>query len=166
MRNIWQWTVITIGKKVESMAIAKPHSLIGKAFQYEHNSERDQRIDRDLKEMGASDFELKCVDYGAYEKAFDPSSLTFDVDINDPRRTPEQLEQFLAFYNVVDFEPFSTVDMIMLKNTDRQRLMYFAYYYYKVSLKETIRDYCKYLIQKVFVKKQKSDIMKEHLPVN
>ncbi len=166
MRNIWQWTVITIGKKVESLAIDKPHSLIGKAFQYEHNSERDQRIDRDLKEMGASDFEVKCVDYGAYEKAFDPSSLTFDVDINDPPGTPEQLKEFLAFYNVEDFEPFSTVDLINLKNTDRQRLIYFAYYYYKVSLKETIRDYSKYLFQKVFVKKPKSDIIEEHSPVN
>ena len=86
MRNIWQWTVITIGKKVESRAIDKPHSLIGKAFQYEHNSERDQRINQDLKEMGVS-----------------------------------------------DFEPLSTVDLINLKNTDRQRLIYFAFYYYKVT---------------------------------
>ncbi len=166
MRNIWQWTVIRIGKKVGSLAIDKPHSLIGKAFQYEHNSERGQRIYRDLKEKRASDFEVKCVDYGAYEKAFDPSSVTFDVDINDPPGTREQLKQFLAFYNIVDFEPFSTVDMIMLKNTDRQRLISFACYYYKVSLKETIRDYCKYLFQKVFVKKPKSDIMKEHLTLN
>ncbi len=156
MRNLWKWLIIRIGQRVESLAINRPHSLIGKAFQYEHNSERDERIDKNLKEMGASDFELKCVDYGAFEKDFDPSILKFEVDINDPQGTPELLERFLEFYNAVDFEPFSTDELIMLKNTDRQRLIAFAFYYYRVSLMETIRDYKRLLFGKLFHKKNQS----------